>query len=413
MKHLGGKNLISTSGNIFAPVALASIVLLAGCGSKGSDSKKNSTEGGGSTGAVSALEGTWVGACESDNGKYQKESLTVTGSAYEQTVRLYTDSACTTEESVTIYSATVVDAGDASTPAGAKAINSTVSKLIMTFKTPEGLDVANNGISAFGMPPICGGGFVLNQAKELTQSTCANDPIYSLFFGTAYSIYKIDGDKLYIGETDETNDGSSASKRAKVLGSSYFTKSTAGGSTGGGSTSLYDGTWVSSCIVDNDTGSSSKITAVISGSTFNTLAEYFSDLSCATPHMKFETGASAVVGAASSAVSGAKEYNITTSLIKITPQSDDALASCNGDPQLQLDPVCGGGFAIGVTKPLQASDCAGDPLLGDIFTTSYDLIKIDGSNLYRGLFGDPGTATDGSDANHRPTALDTVFLIKQ
>lgn len=110
-------------------------------------------------------------------------------------------------------------------PAGAKEKDSTLVKLVINLKTDDGVaDLNGAGDSS----PFCGGGFVKNTAKELSATVCANDADTKKLFDTDYSVYKIDGSKLYFGhcgETGSVNDCSTAAKRATTLDTEeYFTK---------------------------------------------------------------------------------------------------------------------------------------------------------------------------------------------
>jgi hypothetical protein len=136
----------------------------------------------------------------------------------------YSDNACATATFTFRAVATYTGGTSVDSPAGAKQIDVSVTKLVFNVKTDDFV-AAFNGTHAGGGTAICGGGFVKDTDKELSASNCANDAVYKSFFGTQYSIYKIDGSKMYDGDCEGANDCTTAAKRSTTLSTEYVTKS--------------------------------------------------------------------------------------------------------------------------------------------------------------------------------------------
>ena len=84
-----------------------------------------------------------------------------------------------------------------------------------------------NGTLMPGATPVCGGGFVKNEAKTLDATKCENDALFGTLFKDNFKIYKVDGNKLYQGECGESGtatDCSTAAKRATTLETTFATK---------------------------------------------------------------------------------------------------------------------------------------------------------------------------------------------
>ena len=140
------------------------------------------------------------------------------------TINNYSDVSCATETLAIVISRPFSTGAAVTTPAGAKESTfSPTTKVTVTLKTDELVSVFNGTVG--DVAATCGGGFVKNQTKEVTAAACGND-----FFDTAntYSIYKIDGTKLYVGDCGDdgtTTDCTSAAKRPTTLSTDFFTKS--------------------------------------------------------------------------------------------------------------------------------------------------------------------------------------------
>ena len=102
-------------------------------------------------------------------------------------------------------------------PVGAKELDVTPLKLAVNLKTDD-MVATFNGVA--GNTPVCGGGFVKNTDKDLSATDCANDENFSKLFEPLYTIYKIEGLRLYIGicgDAGSADDCSTAGKRATTL----------------------------------------------------------------------------------------------------------------------------------------------------------------------------------------------------
>ena len=218
-------------------IAILALGLVSGCGEPkitksplASQSDGGETGGGttgGTTGGALSLTGTWMSQCEEadeEGSSWSKTTAVFSGSSVVNTVKYYSDANCTTETSILAYTASIVIGSAMSSPSGAYALQSTISTIMATYKTDEGVQSANEGVPEFGITPQCGGGFTKDVARELNASNCAEDTFFSSAFTPSYNIIKADGDKLYYGELTEENDGSAIDKRPTTLMTSYLSK---------------------------------------------------------------------------------------------------------------------------------------------------------------------------------------------
>lgn len=106
-------------------------------------------------------------------------------------------------------------------PAGAIELDLSAFKAVFTISSDDFLSEFN-GTDARGRP-ICGGSFIKNVPTEKTARDCAGDSAFGDLFNTEYTIYKLDGSKLYIGDPSGVeigkggNDGSTPSQRIKKI----------------------------------------------------------------------------------------------------------------------------------------------------------------------------------------------------
>ena len=74
-------------------------------------------------------------------------------------------------------------------------------------------------VVALNSQGFCDSNFELDVAKEVTKESCPGEASEDIG-GTNYGVYKVEGDKLYLGDSGEGGpDGSSASQRTTTLGS--------------------------------------------------------------------------------------------------------------------------------------------------------------------------------------------------
>jgi hypothetical protein len=186
----------------------------------GKESKKDAAT------TVSDADGNWVSTCEADSSSGSTKSTFVVGAgAMTLTTSNYSDAACATATNLSVMSGVFTVGSAVSSPAGAKEVNSSVTKITVTISDDNTLAYYNG---TMGTPAVCGGGFVKNVAKELNSTSCKNDTLYGSFFADSFSIYKVDGAKLYQGECGESGsatDCSAATKRPTSLETTFYTKS--------------------------------------------------------------------------------------------------------------------------------------------------------------------------------------------
>jgi hypothetical protein len=183
---------------------------------------KDDGSGGGST---SELNGTWSETCNVADSDSSKTTYVIASGSATVTKRSFTDKTCTTESMTMAFLTSVNGGASVATPAGAKELTTKISKMTVTLKTDELVSLYNG---TMGNSAICGGGFVKDTAKDLDATACGNDPSFKSIFDEIFNIYKIDGDKLYMGacgDAGSASDCSSATKRPTVLEATYLTKS--------------------------------------------------------------------------------------------------------------------------------------------------------------------------------------------
>ena len=180
-------------------------------------------------------------------------------------------------------------------------------------------------------------------------------------------------------------------------------------SSDGGSSSGLDGTWVSSCESDGQSGST-KTTSLIAGTSLTATTVNYSDAACTTATNSSIFSATLTLGGAVSTPAGAKEFSSKVTKISVTLKDDSTLAFYNGE--LGTSAICGGGFVKDVAKELNATNCKDDVLYGALFDEVFTIYKVDGNKLYQGQCGDDGTATDCSAATKRPTSLEQTYSTK-
>jgi hypothetical protein len=194
--------------------ALFASLTLFSCGTK--DDKK-------STGPTSEIDGTWSSPCldMSILGSLQSVLVNSSGSS-TQTLSYFSDQACKTISSISVYSSTFTTGAPVSSPPDAKEYNSKLNTMTMTLKTDREVTNANSE----GMGKICSGGFVKDQAKTLTAADCASDSERKNEFNDEYSFYKIDGNKLYIGECswDSATNCATPAKRPTTMPGYFYQK---------------------------------------------------------------------------------------------------------------------------------------------------------------------------------------------
>ena len=161
-----------------------SVLLLSGCGGGGSD-------GGSNNNGSSKLVGTWTDRCDKDNGYSEQITLVFTSTTVEAINKEYNGEVCDENEltfhAIEKYNYTSGSATKYSN--GKDALEFDIVSTGFTLKKGSVNSIPKNG------------------EKE-------------------YSMYSIDGDKLYFSNEDDAGefDGSTASKRSKEYDAAYLTK---------------------------------------------------------------------------------------------------------------------------------------------------------------------------------------------
>jgi hypothetical protein len=192
-------------------VATVLVATIFGCGKE--DDK---------VGAASDADGTWSSACDSDgNGGYSKVVSVISGGMTVDTSGTYSDAACLTAVSLMAMTRTFIVGNAVAAPAGAKELYTKATSLTLTYKTDAQVTAANAA-------NICGGGFVKDQPKVVSSTDCKDTLIIKEMFDEIFNVYKVDGNKLYVGECGEdgtATDCTAATKRPTTLDDSFLTKS--------------------------------------------------------------------------------------------------------------------------------------------------------------------------------------------
>lgn len=172
--------------------------------------------------AASDADGTWSSTCASDgNGGYAKAVSVISGGTIVMTSGTYSDATCLTAVSISALTSTFVVGNAVTAPVGAKEVNSKATSLTLTYKTDAQVTTANTA-------KICGGGFVKDQPKVVSSTDCKDTIIFKEMFDEIFNVYKVDGNKLYLGDCGDdgsATDCSAATKRPTTLEATYVTKS--------------------------------------------------------------------------------------------------------------------------------------------------------------------------------------------
>lgn len=173
-------------------------------------------------GAASDADGTWSSTCASDGqGGYTKTVSVISGGTRVDTAGTHSDAACLTAVSISALTSTFIVGNAVTAPAGAKEVNTKGTSLTLTYKTDAQVTAAN-------ATKVCGGGFVKDQPKVVSSTDCKDTILIKEYFNEIFSVYKIDGNKLYVGECGEdgtATDCTAATKRPTTLDDSFITKS--------------------------------------------------------------------------------------------------------------------------------------------------------------------------------------------
>ncbi len=173
------------------------------------------------------------------------------------------------------------------------------------------------------------------------------------------------------------------------------------------------GTWSMTCGT-SDTGENKSydtLTKTFKSGTMTIGYVEFSDATCTTKTQTVAATATYTIGEAVTAPAGATAAESTVQTFSLTLHTAEDVADANGADGAAA--VCGGGFVLNTAKTLTKEACASTDGYNTIYDTNFGVFKIDGNNLYEGDPGADGSATDGTTAAKRPTALETRASVKQ
>jgi hypothetical protein len=145
---------------------------------------------------------------------------------------------------------------------------------------------------------------------------------------------------------------------------------------------------------------------VYKGNTATATIVSYSDSACTQKLSTLVISATFTSGEAVATPSGAKTLDSTISSMAVTLHTDAYVQAYNGEAEGESK-VCGGGWSKDVARTLSAADCADTASLKTVFDKSYGIYKVEAGVLYEDDSGDPGSATDGSSAEKRPTSFET------
>jgi hypothetical protein len=167
------------------------------------------------TGCISKLDGD--GKAES----YSKTTRTMTKSESSETSEDFdaADTTCAKAAMFTISATATFTVGEeVSTPAGARAVDFSPTKIVVTLKNAD-------TVSNFIEGKMCGkADWVINTEVDVTTSECEGDG--QKMNATIYDIYDVDGSTLKFGDRNESKNGTTSALRPTSLSTKddVFTK---------------------------------------------------------------------------------------------------------------------------------------------------------------------------------------------
>jgi len=178
------------------------MILSVGC----RDNKKSNNDSSSSV----MLDGTWVSGCISSNGEYAKQTLVLNNSQATNTASLYADAECSQDQEQlrTRLETEIVRGSTATIPADATKIDFINPKNFITAITLD-LVALFNSISMYG---------VSNWTKDIEVEITGKSEDGTAESKTGfYSIFKVTGNTLCLGDDSGSNDSSSEDKRPTEL----------------------------------------------------------------------------------------------------------------------------------------------------------------------------------------------------
>lgn len=177
--------------------------------------------------AGSSLTGIYVSDCIYENNVSEKIQWEFADQKFKFTNFTGVDPDCTRNQIVMELHGSYTLGSRVTMPDGAQEIDLLkFTHAVVTIKEQDILDYWNGTSPGSQDPAKCGGGFILNQPRELNSTNCANDAQYGHFFPgrTEYSVFKIEDSKLFMGRCDQPNTCVTANNRPRSLETKSFTK---------------------------------------------------------------------------------------------------------------------------------------------------------------------------------------------
>jgi len=173
---------------------------------------------------------------------------------------------------------------------------------------------------------------------------------------------------------------------------------------------LLSGTWTTGCSLYAG-NTYIKITNTFSGATMSGSTRYYNnDAACgdSTEMLRQDTVSTITDGSASSAVSGAYNYNFTWSTLTMTIKMDGGLVD-----QYNSEALCGiTNWALNISQDIARKTCdnGGTPtLMPSAGSVKYDIIKVSATSLQ---FGKITSEKNGTTTGTRPNELETTTYTK-
>jgi hypothetical protein len=160
------------------------------------------------------LQGTWIGECQKYDNNSLRNIMDFSGSSIIQNIRIYVDAECkdiefsqTTNMNLKIGTKEFIDK------------NNIPYKFIdMSYKTGEITFFSENDqMIAFNSNKLCGGGFEIGKAKEITNCEIFQEMVF-------YDLISLEGNLLFYGDA-ETGDAETEETRPDLVDiKEYMTK---------------------------------------------------------------------------------------------------------------------------------------------------------------------------------------------
>lgn len=177
-----------------------SVLFVAACG--GGESDMGKPGAGGSLDDLASASKGWDVPCQDG----AMTNIKVVGQTATLETRYIDEPSCnSTLDFTTVAHYSAVTQGTSSAEPSATNLNLTLRKLIMMPITQKAADEYNNN-------RICGyNGWTQSQEYDATDTTCGDAGAF------IYTIFKVDGEVLYLGQDSKGYDGTTRSKRHVIL----------------------------------------------------------------------------------------------------------------------------------------------------------------------------------------------------